>query len=100
MWATMESVRGDRLMVSLPAGIHSRPVAGRFFLARTCDGGPSDRSWTTYLRRVLRPLRIEARGGTSHWTLLPDRVSAYDPGRVWLQAHTPGDRIEILGPYG
>lgn len=100
MRATVAAVRADRMVVSLPAGIHARSPAGRFFLGRASEAGPLDRSWTPYLRRVLRPVRVEARGDSFLWTLAPDPDPADDAACTWLRGLSPGDSIDLLGPYG
>ncbi len=86
------------LTVALPSGVDARQAAGRFLLARCTEGSPLDRPWEPYLRRPLFPAAVEPLGDTTRWTLLVP--AGDDPGHRWLRRRTPGESIDLLGPYG
>lgn len=86
------------ITVELPSGLLQRLGAGVFFLARAEDGDATSRAFDVYLRRVLYPVRIAARGTSIHVALAPAQRD--DALERWLGGLAAGDTIDLLGPLG
>jgi dihydroorotate dehydrogenase electron transfer subunit len=76
-----------RLTLAAP-DLTPRLSPGQFLLVRCAD------PFTCYLRRPIFPARVI----DDQFELLvrPDP----DPGRAWLTARQPGDRLDVIGPLG
>lgn len=76
-----------RLILTAPA-LAPRLKPGQFLLVRCAD------PFTCYLRRPVFPARVI----DDRFELLirPDP----DPGRAWLTARQPGDKLDVIGPLG
>ncbi len=108
--ARSSHVGAELLTVALPAGIDARNAAGRFFLARCAAGDAATRAWEPFLRQSLFPVAIEAQGEAVHWTLLlplaagalrlPYPLRAETAAAAFLHDLSPGDTLNLLGPYG
>jgi len=111
---------GHTFAVRLPANLTPQfeTVAGRYFLLRCSSAAGSEREadWSIFLRQPLFVCGRQALDRQERWLFYlphngsvegrqPERGqaeghSAADAGRAWLARRTPGDILNLLGPFG